>query len=328
MKILVVGGAGYIGSVNVERLLKDGHEVVVFDNLSRGHREVVPGAAQFVLGDMGNELDLKGVFGAHKFDAVMHFAALSLVKESVEQPALYFKNNVSYGLKLLDAMREAGVNNFIFSSTAAVYGEPAKHPILEDFPLSPTNPYGESKLAFEKILKWYGQAYGLKYTCLRYFNAAGASKTAGEDHDPESHLIPLLLDVAKGTRKEVTIFGADYPTPDGTCIRDYIHVIDLADAHIRALEHQRSTNQCGIFNLGNGRGHSVKEVVDVVREVTGKEIPTKIGARRPGDPAVLVASNELFSKTTGWQPQLADLKQIVSDAWAWHTRKVKEAAVS
>ena len=317
MRVLVVGGAGYIGSVTTQFLLKEGHDVVVFDNMSRGHKESVPAEAKLLLGDMGNEEDLGFAF-EQGIDAVMHFAARSLVGESVENPAIYFQNNVSNGIKLLDSMMAHNVKQFIFSSTAAVYGEPHGHPITEDFPLSPTNPYGESKLAFEKILKWYSAAYGIKYVSLRYFNAAGASGAAGEDHEPESHLIPLVLQVARGKRQKITVFGSDYNTPDGTCIRDYIHVKDLAIAHVNALGHLADKGENGIYNLGQGKGASVKEVIDVARKVTGKDIAVEMGARRAGDPSILVASNELIHRQLGWRPQFSDLETIIGDAWTWH----------
>ncbi len=318
MKIMVVGGAGYIGSVTVERLLDAGHEVVVFDSLLKGHKESVPEGVPFIQGDMGNVADLEGAFSTHRIDAVMHFAALSLVGESVTQPAKYFRNNVSNGLILLDTMLEFGIKKFVFSSTAAVYGEPAKQPIEEDDPHNPTNPYGESKLAFEKALKWYERAYGLRFATLRYFNACGATACAGEDHDPETHLIPLILQVAQGKRPHIGIFGDDYPTPDGTCVRDYIHVVDLADAHVKALSilDERS----GTFNLGNGMGFSVKQVIEAARRVTGHAIPAQVQPRRAGDPAVLVASSARIREALGWNPQFGDIDTIIADAWRWHQR--------
>jgi UDP-glucose 4-epimerase len=319
MKVLVVGGAGYIGSVTVEHLLQKGHEVTIFDNLSRGHSESLPKNVPFIRGDMGSEADLNRAL-ATKPDAVMHFAALIEVGESVQKPAIYFQNNTVNGIKLLDAMREHGVNNFVFSSTAAVYGEPPGSPIDEDFPLVPTSPYGDSKLAFEKILKAYSHAYDMQYTSLRYFNAAGATEERGEDHHPESHLIPILLEVARGLRDHATIFGDDYPTRDGTCIRDYIHVSDLANAHLLAMEHMAANKRSGIYNLGSEQGFSVKEVIETVRQVTGHPIPAKMGARRPGDPAVLVASSKRIKQEIGWQPTRTDLATIVSDAWKWRQK--------
>ena len=318
MKILVVGGAGYIGSVTVERLLAAGHEVVVFDSLLKGHQDAVPAGVPFVQGDMGNAQDLQRAFSAHPIDAVMHFAALSLVGESVTHPAKYFRNNVANGLVLLDTMLEFGVKKIVFSSTAAVYGEPEKQPIEEDDPHNPTNPYGESKLAFEKALKWYERAYGLRYATLRYFNACGATDDCGEDHDPETHLIPLILQVAQGKRSHIGIYGEDYPTPDGTCVRDYVHVVDLADAHVKALGilDERS----GTFNLGNGTGFSVKQVIEAARRVTGHPIPTQGQPRRAGDPAVLVASSVRIREQLGWDPQYAEIDTIIADAWRWHQR--------
>lgn len=322
MKVLVVGGAGYIGSVTVEQLLKHNHDVVVLDNLSRGHRASVPDSVPFVQGDYGNPADLEKAF-AHAPDAVMHFGAHSLVGESVEQPSLYFRNNVINGINLLDAALKNRVRNFVFSSTAATYGEPSRSPIDEDFPNLPTNPYGDSKLAFEKVLKWYSQAYELSYTSLRYFNAAGATELHGEDHDPETHLIPVVLEVARGMREHVTIFGDDYPTRDGTCIRDYIHVVDLAEAHLLAVEHMSATKASGIYNLGSQQGFSVKEVIDSAREVTGQQIPAKVGPRRPGDPAELVASSEKIKRELGWKAERTNLATIIGDAWSWHQRHPK-----
>lgn len=316
MNVMVVGGAGYIGSVTVERLLEAGHKVVVFDNLLKGHREAVPPEAVFIKGDMGSAADLNEAFAAHPIDAVMHFAALSLVGESVDHPAKYFRNNVANGLTLLDAMLDHGIKRFVFSSTAAVYGEPTEWPIHEDFPHQPTNPYGETKLAYEKALKWYERAYGLHYATLRYFNAAGATPCVGEDHDPETHLIPLVLQVAQGRREFISIFGEDYPTPDGTCVRDYIHVVDLADAHVRALGilDERSAT----YNLGNGQGFSVRAVIEAAREVTGHAIPARVAPRRAGDPAVLVASSDRIRQELGWTPRFPEVRQILADAWAWH----------
>ncbi|MEB3197026.1 MAG: UDP-glucose 4-epimerase GalE [Candidatus Sericytochromatia bacterium] len=318
MNVLVVGGAGYIGSVTVERLRAAGLSPIVFDNLTKGHRAAVPPEVPFYQGDMGDRQALDAVFQAHAIDAVMHFAALSLVGESVEHPARYFQNNVAKGLVLLDAMRDAGVTKLVFSSTAAVYGEPTRWPIEEDFPHAPTNPYGESKLAFEKALKWYERAYGLRYAALRYFNACGASERVGEDHDPETHLIPLILQVAQGRREFIGMFGDDYPTPDGTCVRDYIHVEDLADAHIKALGvlGERSVT----YNLGNGTGFSVKQVVEAARAVTGHAIPARVMPRRAGDPAVLVASSARIREELGWNPVKPAIETIIADAWAWHQR--------
>ena len=317
MNVLVVGGAGYIGSVTVEELLKNKHQVTVLDNLSRGHRKAVPAEAVFVPGDLGDAKVLEALFAKTKFDAVMHFAAHSLVGESVEQPALYFKNNVSNGLVLLDTMIKHDVKKFVFSSTAATYGEPQVSPITEDVPNAPTNPYGDSKLAFEKVLKAYARAYGLMYAALRYFNAAGATEKCGEDHSPETHLIAVLMQVANGERSHITIFGDDYATKDGTCVRDYIHVVDLADAHLKAVENLKTPGQSDIFNLGNGNGFTVNEVLEAARKVTGHKIPAQIGPRRPGDPANLVASSQKIKQTLGWNPKRAQLSDIIGDAWQW-----------
>ncbi len=316
MRVLVTGGAGYIGSVVVEELVRDRHEVIVYDNLSKGHRESVATSAQFVEGDLIDADKLQSVLKTHRVDGVVHMAAFSLVGESVEHPAKYYRNNVICGLSLLEAMHQAEVARLVFSSTAAVYGEPAKQPIDENDPTGPTNPYGESKLSFERVMHWYSQAYGLRYASLRYFNAAGATSRCGEWHDPETHLIPLVLQVAAGKRPSVEIYGDDYPTRDGTCVRDYIHVVDLARAHILALGvlDERSS----IYNLGcGGDGYTVKEVIDLAREVTGKEISTVVGPRREGDPAVLVADSNRITKELGWDPQLQDLRKIIESAWAW-----------
>lgn len=316
MKILVTGGAGYIGSTVTEELLKDGHEVVVYDNLAKGHREAIDPAAIFVRADLMDGATLRATLSEHSIDGVIHMAADSLVGESSVEPAKYFRNNVIAGLALLDAMRDGGVKYLVFSSTAATYGEPEKQPIEEGDPTNPTNPYGESKLAFERAMRWYDSAYGLRYASLRYFNAAGASSRCGESHDPETHLIPILLQTAIGQRAEVEIYGQDYPTRDGTCIRDYIHVIDLARAHILALNVLDQGSR--IYNLGcGGDGYSVSQVIDVAREVTGKDIPVRIGPRRPGDPAVLIASSEKIKRELGWRPQYQDLRLIVESAWRW-----------
>lgn len=316
MRILVTGGAGYIGSVVTEELLNDGHEVVVFDSLIKGHRAAADSRAKFVAGDLMNGELLQRTLKRNAVEAVIHMAAHSLVGESVENPAKYYDNNVAGGLKLIDAMRGCGVKKLVFSSTAATYGEPEKQPIEETDPTEPTNPYGESKLAFERALHWYDHAYGLRYASLRYFNAAGASHQFGEQHDPETHLIPLVLQAANGSHADVQIFGDDYPTRDGTCVRDYIHVIDLARAHILALEilDERSA----IYNLGcGGEGYTVKEVVDAAREVAGREIAARITKRRAGDPAVLIASSDKIKRELGWSPKFQDLKLIIQSAWDW-----------
>ena len=290
MRVLVTGGAGYIGSVVAEELLADGHGVVVVDDLSKGHRAAVPEGAGFERADVGDGPAVERALRAHGIEAVVHMAASSLVGESVTDPGKYYRNNVVAGMAMLQAMVRAGVKRLVFSSTAATYGEPAKQPIEEEDANKPTNPYGESKLAFERALPWFEGAHGLRYASLRYFNAAGASERAGEHHDPETHLIPLVLQVAAGRRAEVTVFGEDYPTPDGTCIRDYVHVIDLARAHVAALG--MLSERSAIYNLGcGGEGYSVRQVIAVAREVTGRDIPVRVGPRRPGDPAVLVASS-------------------------------------
>lgn len=316
MQVLVTGGAGYIGSVVTEELLNDGHEVVVYDSLYKGHRGAVDARAKFVAGDLAEVELVRKTLREHEAEAVIHMAADSLVGESVQNPAKYFHNNVVNGLQVLDAMCECEVKKLVFSSTAALYGEPEKQPIEETDPTNPTNPYGESKLAFERALHWYETAYGIRYASLRYFNAAGATKQFGEWHDPETHLIPLVLRAANGARPDVQIFGGDYPTRDGTCIRDYIHVIDLARAHILALNtlDQRSA----IYNLGcGGDGYTVKEVIDTAREVTGREIKTRVTPRRAGDPAVLIASSDKIKRELGWKPQFQDLRLIVQSAWDW-----------
>jgi UDP-glucose 4-epimerase len=318
MSVLVTGGAGYIGSVTAELLLDAGHRVVVFDNLARGHRGAVDPRAAFVEGDIADGELLEQTLRQHQVDAVMHFAAHSLVGESMENAAKYFSNNVTAGLTLLDAMLRAGTRMVVFSSSAATYGMPHNVPIREDDPTEPINPYGESKLVYEQLLRWYDQIHGIKFVSLRYFNAAGASEKYGEVHDPETHLIPLVLQVAMGQRPALQIYGDDYPTPDGTAIRDYIHVVDLAEAHLLAMNWLADGGESQIFNLGNGAGFSVKEVVQVAREVTGHEIPAQMGPRRPGDPPALVASSEQITKILGWQPTYPGLKEIIETAWAWH----------
>ena len=316
MRVLVTGGAGYIGSVVTEELVNDGHEVVVYDNLVKGHRQAVVPGARFVEGDLLDSATLRQALQEHRVEAVIHMAAYSLVGESCEQPSKYYDNNVVAGLVLLDTMRECGVSRIVFSSTAATYGEPLSQPIYETAPNNPTNPYGESKLSFERAMYWYERAYGLKYVALRYFNAAGASENCGEDHDPESHIIPIALQAAAGKRSHVEIYGDDYPTPDGTCLRDYIHVIDLARAHILALGKMSEGSR--IYNLGcGGDGYSVREVIETAREVTGKDIPVRIGPRRAGDPAILIASSDKIKSELGWQPKYQDLRVIVESAWRW-----------
>jgi UDP-glucose 4-epimerase len=316
MRVLVTGGAGYIGSVVTEQLVTDGHQVVVYDNLSKGHRDAIVSGAVLVEGDLLEADKLSRTISENRIEAVVHMAAFSLVGESCQAPARYYHNNVFAGLVLLNAMRDAAVKRIVFSSTAATYGEPESQPICETTPTNPTNPYGETKLALERAMHWYEQAYGLKYASLRYFNAAGASEHCGEDHDPETHLIPLTLQVAAGKRSHVEIYGDDYPTPDGTCVRDYIHVIDLARAHILALD--VLAERSAIYNLGcGGSGYSVREVIDTARRVTGKEIPVRVGPRRAGDPAVLIASSDKIKSELGWQPRFQDLGLIVESAWKW-----------
>ncbi len=320
MSILVLGGAGYIGSHAVDQLVNKGYEVVVVDNLLTGHEQAIHPKAVFYKGDVRDKEFLTTVFDKEGIDGVMHFAASSLVGESVEKPLMYFNNNV-YGMQiLLEVMQEHDVKHIVFSSTAATYGEPTESPITEQTPTNPKNPYGESKLAMEKMMKWCDGAYGMKYVALRYFNVAGAKRDAsiGEDHTPESHLVPIILQVALGQRESLAIFGDDYATPDGTCIRDYVHVEDLIAAHILALEYLKAGNDSNVFNLGSNNGYSVKEMLDAAREVTGKEIAAKVAPRRAGDPASLVASSEKAKTVLGWEPEYTDVKKIIETAWNWH----------
>jgi len=321
MRILVTGGAGYIGSVVVEELLAQGETAVVYDNLSKGHRESVAAGAEFIQGELLDSERLERVLAEHQVDAVMHMAADSLVGESFQNPAKYYANNLVASLSLLKAMRAARVSRIVFSSTAAVYGEPEKQPISESDATCPTNPYGETKLALERALHWSEKAYGLRYVSLRYFNAAGATARCGELHYPETHLIPIVLQVASGERPYLEIFGNDYPTRDGTCVRDYIHVSDLARAHVLALE--LLAKRSAIFNLGCGGGYTVLEVVEAARKVTGHAIPVRFGPRRAGDPAVLVASSEKIQKELGWKARQQDLQAIIQSAWAWMRTLVK-----
>ena len=320
MKVLVCGGAGYIGSHMVAHLLENGNEVVVLDNFQKGHRDSLLGGKLYE-GDLRDRKILDKVFIENKIDAVIDFAADSLVGESVTEPLKYFDNNVGSVISLLNAMRDYGVKYIVFSSTAATYGEPENLPIQEGDRTFPTNPYGESKLTVEKILKWCDNAYGIKYTALRYFNAAGAhiSGKIGEDHRPETHLIPIILQVALGQREKIMVFGDDYNTPDGTCVRDYVHVSDLASAHLLALLRLRKGEDSRIFNLGNGKGFSNKEVIQAVRDVTGKEIKAEMAPRRAGDPATLIASSEKAVKELGWTPKYDSLESIIKSAWQWHS---------
>jgi UDP-glucose 4-epimerase len=317
----VTGGAGYIGSVVAEALLARGHAVVVYDSLMRGHRDAVPEAAPLVLGDVLDAARLGGELREHRIDGVVHLAGLSLVGESVTDPARYYRVNVVGGLTLLDAMRAAGVGLLVFSSSAAVYGEPGKQPIEEDDAPAPTNPYGETKLAVERAIAWYGRAFGVRGVSLRYFNAAGASARCGERHDPETHLIPIVLEAAAGRRDAVTIHGDDYPTRDGTCVRDYVHVLDLADAHVRALDALAAGAPTAVYNLGcGGNGYTVREVVETAAAVTRRRIVTRVGPRRPGDPATLVAATGRITRELGWRPERQDLREIIRSAWAWQQR--------
>jgi len=316
MKILVVGGAGYIGSVCGELLLDEDHEVAVFDNLTEGHRRAVDPRAKFTQGDLADRNQIETALSSIRPDAVMHFAASALVAESMCDPSKYFRNNISNGLNLLDAMVATRVNRIVFSSTCAIFGPPDRLPIDEAAPARPINPYGESKLAFEKILRWYGQIYGLSFVSLRYFNAAGASEKFGEDHRLETHLIPNVLKVALGQKPHVEIYGADYETSDGTCVRDYIHIVDLARAHILAL----GTAKSEFYNLGTGGGASVREVIDACRKVTGRKIEIAEKPRRPGDPPRLVASSKKIKDDLGWRPQFQSLDTIIESAWKWHQK--------
>ena len=320
MAILVCGGAGYIGSHAVHQLIARGEEVVIVDNLQTGHRGALHPQATFCEGDIRDAAALDRIFTERSIEAVLHFAANSLVGESMEQPLLYFNNNV-YGMQvLLEAMVRHGVDKIVFSSTAAVYGEPKRVPIREDDETNPTNAYGETKLTMEKMMKWVSRASGVRYVSLRYFNAAGAlpDGSIGEDHKTETHLIPLILQVPTGRRDHITVYGDDYPTPDGTCLRDYIHVVDLADAPMRALDYLRRGGESDIFNLGSGSGFSVKEMIAAAEKATGKAIAVEIGARRAGDPAQLIASSEKARTVLGWQPQFTDVEEVIGTAWRWH----------
>ncbi|MBP1589458.1 MAG: UDP-glucose 4-epimerase GalE [Kiritimatiellae bacterium] len=316
MKILVTGGSGYIGSVTTEMLCDAGNQVTVFDNLERGHIEAVDPRAQLIRGDLRNPGDIDAAMQAVRPDAVFHFAAYALVGESMADPMMYFQNNVGGGINLVDAMLKVGVKRIIFSSTCATYGQPDHLPMTEDLPQHPTNPYGESKLMLETVMRWQQERSGLEPTFLRYFNACGATEKHGEDHDPETHIIPNVLRVALGQADAVPVFGDDYATPDGTCVRDYIHIVDLARAHILALD----KHALGPFNLGTGTGFSVMQIVQACRDVTGHPIPVKMSPRRPGDPAALVAGADKAAQVLGWMPARSDVHTVVRDAWAWHQR--------
>jgi UDP-glucose 4-epimerase len=315
-RVLVTGGAGFIGSVVAAQLLERGYEVIVYDNLCHGHRAAVPQGSRLVVEDLADRQALDRLLREHPVDAVMHFAAFIEAGESMREPAKYFRNNTANTLTLLEAVLAHRVPRFVLSSTAAVYGMPERTPIEETAPLRPTNAYGESKLLVERMLDWFQRIHGLRYASLRYFNAAGASGDQGEDHHPESHLIPLALEVALGKRAELAVYGADYPTPDGTCVRDYIHVGDLASAHLLVLERLKHADKL-IYNLGNGVGFTVRQVIDTVRRVTKHPVPAREAGRRPGDPAVLVASSEKIKRELGWSPRFPDLDAIVQSAWQW-----------
>lgn len=320
MSILVLGGAGYVGSHAVYQLIDAGKDVVVVDNLQQGHEAAVHPNATFYKGDIRDRSFLQSVFEKETIDAVIHFAANSLVGVSMETPLEYYDNNVFGTQVVLETMKANNVKNIVFSSTAATYGEPKQVPITEDMPTVPTNTYGETKLAMEKMMKWTEIAHGIKYVSLRYFNVAGARTTGeiGEDHNPETHLIPVVLQAALGTREFITIFGEDYDTPDGTCIRDYIHVEDLIDAHILALQYLQNGGESNIFNLGSNSGFSVKEIVETAKEVTQREIPVRIGERRAGDPSTLIASSAKAKEVLAWEPKRTSIQDIIKDAWNWH----------
>lgn len=323
MPILVTGGAGYIGSVTTQLLRARGEQVVVLDNLSRGHRGAVAADIIFYEGNVGDRDLIVRIARAHDIEACIHFAAFAYVGESVRNPAMYYENNVEQGVRLLGGLVEAGIRQLVFSSTCATYGEPQRIPIDEEHRQLPTNPYGWSKLFLERMMADYDRAYGLKFVALRYFNASGATTDRGEHHDPETHLIPLVLKNAQGEVDHVAVFGNDYPTNDGTCVRDYIHVLDLAEAHLLSLQYLRAGNPSTAINLGNGHGYSVLEVIETAREVTGAEIKVRVQERRPGDPSHLVADSSRAHSVLGWQPQHADLRAIVHSAWQWHTKNVR-----
>ena len=321
MAILVCGGAGYIGSHNVRALLDRGSEAVVVDNLWTGHRPAVPDGVPFYEGDVRDAALMDRVFSEHEIEAVLHFCACSLVGESVEKPLLYFANNVGGMQSLLEAMARHGLRQIVFSSSAAVYGEPSRVPILEDDETKPTNPYGETKRVMERMMHWVGERHGIRYVSLRYFNVAGAwhDGSLGEDHRNETHLVPIILQVPLGRRDCVTVFGDDYPTPDGTCIRDYVYIEDLAQAHLMALDYLAKGGESRILNLGSGDGYSVMEMINAARRATGRDIPVKVGPRRAGDPARLVADSALAGRVLGWRPQVTSMEDIIASAWRWHS---------
>jgi len=316
MSIFVTGGAGYIGSIVVEQLVEAGETVIVYDNLYQGHQAAVHPDAKLIVGDLADTALMTKTMAEYRVEAIMHFASYTLVGESVERPFLYLGDNITNGLNLLRAASELGVKRFILSSTANLFDDPQQMPISEQERIVPGSPYGESKYILERMLYWLDRTKGLKYAALRYFNAAGASSVRGEDHDPETHIIPLVLQVALGQRDQFIIFGDDYPTPDGTCVRDYIHVLDLAQAHILALQALQN-GQSRTYNLGNGQGYSILELIEVARKITGHSIPVEVGPRRPGDPAILIASADSIRQELGWQPKHSDLETIVGDAWRW-----------
>jgi UDP-glucose 4-epimerase len=318
MKVLVTGGAGYIGSVTVEQLIAQGHEVIVFDNLYQGHPEAVHPSAIFAQGDLMDFAQIHSALATHRPEAVIHFAAYSLVGESMQQPIKYLRDSTAAGHNLMEAMCQLGITKFILSSTANLFDQAENMPITEAERIIPGSPYGESKLILERSLYWLEKTHGMRYACLRYFNAAGASPERGEDHSPELHIIPLVLQVALGQRADIKIFGGDYPTPDGTCVRDYIHVLDLAQAHILALAALDQGSRT--YNLGNGQGFSVKQVIETAREITGHPIPAEVLPRRAGDPAILIASSAKIRAELGWKPEYPELRDIIATAWSWHQR--------
>ena len=324
MRILVTGGAGYVGGTVAQLMLDQGHQVVIYDNLCHAHRSMIPAEAEFVEGDLADRAAMEKLLHTG-IDGVMHFAALIEAGESMKKPEIYFRNNTASALTLFEAMLATGVQRLVFSSTAAVYGEPESTPIREDAPLWPTNAYGESKLLVEHMLGWLNRIHGFRYASLRYFNVAGAIEGRGEAHEPESHIIPLILDVALGRRQSIKVFGRDYPTPDGTCIRDYIHVQDLAHAHLLALDALKERDKL-IYNLGNGVGFSVREVIESARRVTGHPIPVEECPRRPGDPAVLIASSEKIGAELGWKPEYTSLDEIIESAWKWQQIRYQRTA--